>query len=267
MPTRWATYGVEGITSGSSGTTYGVYGYSSPSTGTGYGVYGYGRYAAVYGVSPYVGIWGGDASSLSTRPTYGLVGYGTSYGAWVTAPAGHYAVYASGDAYVSGTLTKGAGAFRIDHPLDPERKWLQHSFVESPDMKNIYDGNVVLDAKGQATVTLPKYFGALNKDYRYQLTAIGGSAPSLHISQKVTRNRFRIAGGTPGMEVSWQVTGIRQDDYANAHRIKVQTTKSRAERGTRAYVPNGSSAERMSVGPDHAKTIHGPRQPPHARQL
>jgi trimeric autotransporter adhesin len=38
-------------------------------------------------------------------------------------------------------------------------------------------------------------------------------------------NRFKIAGGKPGGKVSWQVTGIRQDAYANAHRIQVEEDK------------------------------------------
>ena len=34
-----------------------------------------------------------------------------------------------------------------------------------------------------------------------------------------------IAGGGPGQKISWQVTGIRQDAYANAHRIVVEENK------------------------------------------
>ena len=37
-----------------------------------------------------------------------------------------------------------------------------HSFVESPDMMNVYNGMVRLDAKGEAWVNLPDYFEALN---------------------------------------------------------------------------------------------------------
>ncbi len=66
------------------------------------------------------------------------------------------------------------------------RKYLAHSFVESPDMKNVYDGNVVLDAVGQAVVELPDYFDALNRDFRYQLTAIGAPGPNLYISEKIS---------------------------------------------------------------------------------
>jgi len=135
------------------------------------------------------------------------------------------------DLDIYGMLSKSAGSFKIDHPLDPANKYLYHSFVESPDMKNVYDGVAVLDESGEASVELPKYFEALNTDVRYQLTAIGTSAPNLHIAQKVTKSVFAIAGGKPGMEVSWQVTGIRRDPYAEANRIKVEVEKLAEERG------------------------------------
>jgi hypothetical protein len=131
----------------------------------------------------------------------------------------------------SGFLTKAGGGFKIDHPLAPDRKYLIHSFVESPDMKNVYDGVVTLDAKGEATVELPSYFGALNRDLRYQLTAVGSAAPELHVKTKVAKGRFRIAGGTAGQEVCWQVTGIRQDAFAEANPIVVEEAKPAAERG------------------------------------
>ena len=92
-------------------------------------------------------------------------------------------------------------------------------------MMNIYNGNVLMGEKGQAWVQLPKYFKALNQDFRYQLTAIGAPAPNLYIAEKISESRFKIAGGQPGMEVSWQVTGIRHDPYAVAHRIQVEEYK------------------------------------------
>jgi hypothetical protein len=139
-------------------------------------------------------------------------------------------IYLNGDVHVNGNLSKNSGSFRIDHPLDPENKYLYHSFVESPDMMNVYNGNAVLDAKGEAIVTLPKWFDALNRDFRYQLTSIGAFMP-IYVAQEITKNQFKIAGGKPGGKVSWQVTGIRQDKWANEHRIPVEEDKPASERG------------------------------------
>jgi hypothetical protein len=78
-----------------------------------------------------------------------------------------------GKVFIRSPLEKPAGPFKIDHPLDPANKYISHSFVESPDMKTIYDGGVVLYDKGVAEIELTDWFGALNKDLRYQLTAVG----------------------------------------------------------------------------------------------
>jgi hypothetical protein len=139
--------------------------------------------------------------------------------------------YFNGDVQVNGTLSKSAGSFKIDHPLDPAGKYLLHSFVESPDMMNIYNGNAQLDASGATWVQMPDWFEALNMEFRYQLTAIGAPGPNLYIDQEIKGNRFRIAGGSPGARVSWQVTGIRHDAYAEKHRIPVVEEKSAQDRG------------------------------------
>ncbi len=136
----------------------------------------------------------------------------------------------NGNVNVVNTLSKGGGAFRIDHPLDPENKILQHSFVESPDMMNVYNGIAILDSKGEAVVELPSYFEALNRDFRYQLTCLGQFAP-VFIKSKISGNLFSISGGKPGMEVSWQVTGIRHDKWADANRIQVEIKKDPRENG------------------------------------
>jgi hypothetical protein len=136
----------------------------------------------------------------------------------------------SGNVNVTGSLSKAGGSFKIDHPADPANKYLYHSFVESPDMKNIYDGVTNLDAQGEAVVQLPAWFGVLNKEFRYQLTCIGGFAP-VYIAEEISENHFKIAGGKPGMKISWMVTGIRQDAWANAHRIPVEEEKPVQERG------------------------------------
>jgi hypothetical protein len=80
-------------------------------------------------------------------------------------------------------------------------------------------------------VVLPEWFEALNRDFRYQLTAIGAPAPELYIADEIEDNRFRIAGGQPNGKVSWTVTGIRQDAYAKAHPMQVEVDKTEEERG------------------------------------
>ncbi|MBL7748862.1 MAG: hypothetical protein JNM19_15600, partial [Chitinophagaceae bacterium] len=137
----------------------------------------------------------------------------------------------TGNVVVNGNLSKGGGSFKIDHPLDPENKYLYHSFVESPDMMNIYNGNAVTDASGKVTVQLPDYFEALNMEYRYQLTVIGSFAQAI-ISKEVAGNKFEIATSTPNVKVSWQVTGIRHDAYANMNRIPNVVEKAPEVKGT-----------------------------------
>jgi hypothetical protein len=140
-------------------------------------------------------------------------------------------VQITGNLDITGSVSKGGGSFKIDHPLDPENRYLYHSFVESPDMKNIYDGNAVTDENSEAIITLPDYFEALNKDFRYQLTVIGQFAQAI-VAEKIKGNRFKIRTSAPGIEVSWQVTGIRQDAWANKNRIPIEEEKPEPERGT-----------------------------------
>src|SRR5215208_961823 len=218
------------------GVGYGVYGYSDRS----YGVVGWSQSEnGVRGISK-----DGYGMFAHSDNNYGVVGASKGYyGLYAFSTVG-LAAYLSGDVKISGNLQKAGGSFKIDHPLDPANKYLCHSFVESPDMKNVYDGVVVLDRKGKAEIELPDWFGILNKDFRYQLTAIGAPGPNLYIAEKISdtttsnknkdknnSSRFRIAGGTSGMEVSWQVTGIRKDPWANAHRIEVEEDKPDKERG------------------------------------
>src|SRR5439155_12979199 len=115
----------------------------------------------------------------------------------------------------------------IDHPLDPAHYYLRHASVASPDMKNMYDGIVTTDAAGKATVVLPDYFGALNRDFRYQLTVIGSFAQAI-VSREIAEGgrTFEVRTEKPGVKVSWQVTGIRNDAYARAHPLKVVEKKT-----------------------------------------
>ena len=127
---------------------------------------------------------------------------------------------------VTGALSKGSGTFLIDHPLDPKNMLLYHSFVESPDVKNMYDGIATLDENGEVTIELPHYFDALNKDTRYQFFPLYEAMPNLYIKNLEKENSFAIAGGKAGGQISWQITGIRHDPYILANPIIVEVRKS-----------------------------------------
>jgi hypothetical protein len=141
----------------------------------------------------------------------------------------------NGDVNVTGNVITGGADVRIDDPLDPANKYLVHASVASSEMKNMYDGMVILDGDGAASVPLPTWFEALNGDFRYQLTAIGKSSPGLYVSEEVSNHHFSIAGGMPGTKVSWQITGVRKDPYAVGNPVIVEKPKSNRERGFYAH--------------------------------
>lgn len=192
-------------------------------------------------------------ASASSGVLYGI--YSTVSG---TAPT-KYAGYFLGNVTVTGTLSKGGGSFKIDHPLDPENKYLYHSFVESPDMMNVYNGNITTNATGDATVVLPTYFEALNKDFRYQLTVIGQFAQAI-VAEKISNNQFKIKTDKPNVEVSWQVTGIRQDAFANTNRIPTEVEKPKSEVGTylhpEAYGKPTSKSVTFAMEEENRKTTN-----------
>ena len=227
----------------------GVYGNSS----TGVGVFGQsGNNDAVYGTSTNgTGVHGvgSGVGVFGEAGSYGVIARG-SVGIYAAPTTGNtIAGLFGGNVQIQGNLSKSTGSFKIDHPLDPENKYLYHSFVESPDMKNIYDGTVTLDQEGKAVVEMPDYFSALNQDFRYQLTAVGAPGPNLYIAEKLKDNHFKIAGGKAGMEVSWQVTGIRHDAYARDHRIVVEEDKGK-ERGFYIYPAGFGEPNDKAIGPN-----------------
>jgi hypothetical protein len=154
----------------------------------------------------------------------------------------------SGSLIVGGTLTKGGGTFKIDHPVDPENKYLSHSFVESPDMMNVYNGNIITGEDGSAVVTLPDYYAALNRDPRYQLTVIGSFAAA-QIAQEISDNSFTIKTSEPNVKVSWQVTGIRKDAFALAHPVIVEEEKAVADRGHYLHPKEFGQPASLGIGP------------------
>jgi hypothetical protein len=241
MPAFTNSYGVYGLNDSNNGYSIGVYGQANAGP-EGYGLDGNGSYMGVLGQGGTFGVFG-QATSLTG---YGVYGQAPSLGKGIygTASSGSaYAGYFNGNVSVVGTLSKSSGSFKIDHPLDPANKYLYHSFVESPDMMNLYNGNIVTDENAVAVVGLPDWFGALNRDFRYQLTVIGEFAQAI-IAREIENNHFIIRTSKPGVKVSWQVTGIRKDAYAEAHRIPVEEDKPADELGTFLHpIEQGQPAE------------------------
>ena len=161
---------------------------------------------------------------------------------------GSYSGFFIGNVIVGGNLSKSGGSFKIDHPLDPENKYLYHSFVESPDMMNIYNGNVITDGSGTAVVTMPDWFDALNRDFRYQLTVIGQQFAQAIVASEISNRSFTIRTDKPNIKVSWMVTGIRQDAWANAHRIPVEEEKSEKDKGQYLHPELFGHAGERSIG-------------------
>lgn len=207
------------------------------------GVAGSARGEVSYGVrgeADHVGVFGRAESELGSRKARGLTeptGIGVwAQGSWTGLCAvadGSWAGQFLGDVMVNGDLfASGTKTFRIDHPLDPERKYLMHACVESAERLNLYSGTVQLDSDGEARVQLPDWLPAVNGDIRYQLTSIGAPAPSLHVSDEIDDSaQFAIAGGPPTGTVSWQVSGVRQDAHARANAFEVEVAKREAEVG------------------------------------
>jgi hypothetical protein len=66
----------------------------------------------------------------------------------------------------------------------------------------------------------------LNRDFRYQLTVLGeGAWARARVARKIQDHRFVVQTDRPGVEVSWQVTGIRHDPYARWRPVVVEETK------------------------------------------
>jgi cytoskeletal protein CcmA (bactofilin family) len=151
-------------------------------------------------------------------------------------------------------ITADGKRFKIDHPLDPENRNLYHWCVESPDIMNIYNGNVTTDVDGKATVALPDYFEALNGDFRYQLTVIG-TASLATVEREIENNTFTIQTDKPDVKVSWQVTGRRQDPAIRANPLPVEEEKREAERGFVAYPPRRQPKEVPLISFEGGKVI------------
>ncbi len=279
--------GVYGFTASSSGATRGVHGLSNSTDGYGGMFEGYGtdvvyveNLAGGRGIQVYApddtSIWArtdtgfagvdGRSASASGRGLYGYASAnsGTNYGVYGrTASASGYAGYFDGRVTVLGNFSVGGSkAFQIDHPLDPANRYLYHFAQESPEVQNVYNGVVTLDADGTALVTLPEYFSALNSGvFRYQLTAIGVPMPNLYVARKIESNSFEIAGGAPGMEVSWEVTAVRNDPYLRDHAIQAEVDKPAGEQGAYLYPQGYGQPEEMGLDYQRNASFDRPSPP------
>jgi len=217
-----------------------VYGSSGdPTSGSsfgGAGVVGYGGGGANGGTGAI--FQGGDG----TNGGFGVVGISGTPDGGLEQEAGYFV----GDVYATGQIDSGNAVVKMDHPLDPSSKYLSHSAVVSSDMKTMYDGTVTTDASGQAVVELPDWFESLNRDFRYQLTVIGQFAQAI-VSSEIANHQFTVKTDKPGVKVSWQVTGVRQDAWANAHRTPVEQQKDARDAGHYLHPELFGASEESSI--------------------
>lgn len=279
------TYGVSGQSNSPDGA--GVYGYGSSTSGSAYG--GYFRSnssggTAVYGTAPWTGIYGyatatpdrgqtfgvyGRSDSVDGRGVYGYAtaSWGGAYGVYgrsnstggagvygyATANVGvlgqtdsssSYGVYSAGNLAASGTKS-----FQIDHPLKPDRAYLNHFCTEGPEPYNAYSGNITTDAQGYAVVQLPDYFEAINRDFRYQLTVIdsGDDFVLAKVVRKIQNNQFVIRTSKPYTEVSWRVEAIRNDRWVQEYGFLTEQMKPKEQQGKYLHPELYGQPKEMSI--------------------
>jgi hypothetical protein len=203
-------------------------------------------------------VYGSSASGYGVRgysdTGYALYAYSPNGAGLYASTGGTFAGLFSGNVHVIGNLSvSGSKAFKIDNPLDPAGQYLYHYAVESPQVQNVYNGTIVLNAKGEALVTLPDYFSDVNRgEFQYQLTAIGAPMPNLYIAEEIKGNQFKIAGGAAGKKVSWMIFGQRNDPWVRDHPQSDVVDKSADETGTYLYPQGYGQPETLSV--DYAFT-------------
>jgi hypothetical protein len=241
---------------------YGIY--ASSTSGT--GIYGAstGGTAVSGNSNAGVGVWGFSSSNTGTigasdsaDGVYGESNTGNAIHG--VSPGGNWAGYFEGNVNVTGTCCAMSEAYtRIDDPVDPANKYLNQPLVQSADLSSVINGNITLNSNGEATVAVPAWFEASTGDYRYSLTAVGAPGPDLYIARKLAGNQFKIAGGKPDAEVSWQVTGIRNDPYAKQHPISVEQDKPANEQGK--YLHPTEYGQPESAGVNYKGDPHKPTE-------
>jgi hypothetical protein len=137
-----------------------------------------------------------------------------------------WAGWFSGNVNVTGTLSKGAGSFVIDHPLDPENKTLRHNFVESPEHLCVYRGTATCNERGRATVRLPRYFPALTDEASatVHLTPVGEEPSPASYRWNKAHSAVTVFGA-PNAEIAYLVLAARDDPVIHRLARPVEETK------------------------------------------
>jgi hypothetical protein len=248
--------GVQGTSSsgagvaGSSTSGNGIVGSSTSGNGIFGSASGYNGVAGHSDAGFASGVYGENFTTGPAFGGYGVAGRagtgGNTVGVLGDQTGSGYAGYFNGKVHITQLVNTARSGFQIDHPLEPDSKYLNHSAVESSDMKNVYDGIATLDSRGCGRVELPAWFEALNQDFRYQLTPIGSYSP-VYVAQEIVNNQFQIAGGNPGQRISWLVTGIRRDVWAERNPIAVEEHKDAVDRGKFLHPHEAGHPEEMGI--------------------
>ena len=173
--------------------SYGVVGFLNTTTGYGYDI-GFGGSSTIAPNSFY--IYGGSSASLK------------------------FVINSSGAVTIAGSLSKGSGSFRIDHPLESMTKTHQlvHSFIEGPQADLIYRGKLTLiNGKAQANIdevsTMSEgTFEVLCREVQCFTTNESGWDL---VKGKVIGNIIYIESQNANSsdEISWMVIGERKDKH------------------------------------------------------
>jgi hypothetical protein len=195
---------------------------------------------------------------------FGVFQPNPNYGYGVLGQGNWYGVYANGNLGASGVKS-----FMIDHPLDPENKYLRHFSMESPEVLNYYRGTALLNANGEAVIQLPAYFQSINQNISYHLTPVGAPTVLYVATEMNASGEFKIAGGNPGQKICWNVVADRNDAFVqqNPQSITVEPVKRAADQGhylqpeLYGQPKEKGTFERYKVEPEKVQPSPSPEKP------
>ena len=162
----------------------------------------------------------GIATTNQAAGDFGIYQSNSNGGNPITAGTARLYINSSGAVTIAGSLSKGSGSFRIDHPLESltSTHQLVHSFIEGPKADLIYRGKLtLLNGKAQANIdevsTMTEgTFEALCREVQCFTTNETGWDL---VKGKVIGNIIYIESQNPNStdEISWMVIGERKDKH------------------------------------------------------